>query len=309
MKTRIRSSCFFLNAYILTSDNMKHILKYNYNLINPTIYKVNGEIRIKDGNEKYLFQPIKNIKELEEIHKLLIDEGLEDFYYKIIKTKSGKLYITYNSTHYVLLNHPKNKQEKIPKTYINNAQCRYPNIIKHNWKDLWIKKKEYIEQNIKNGSIKIKKEYEDIHEYYMFLAETAIAYISNVDISDTGQKYVISSKIQVSELKNNPVNIILDSEEREIAEKIKNKMLSDDMSIEYIEKEIENCIRTNLDIQKIYSRLIYPNYYYDLLETNLIKEESQIINLYEKIFKYENKIKIIYKMIKKRKEIKKIDWL
>lgn len=288
---------------------MKHILKYNYNLMNPTIYKVNGEIRIKDGDEKYFLHPIKNTKELEEIYRLLMDEGLEEFYYKIIKTKNEKLYITYNGIHYVLLNHQKNKQEKRPKTYINNAPYRYPNIIKHNWKDLWIKKKEYIEQNIKNGSIKIKKEYEDIHEYYMFLAETAIAYISNVDISNTNQKYVISTKRQAAEIKNNPMNIILDSEEREMAEKIKNKMLSDDLSIEYIEKEVENCIKTNLNMQKIYSRLIYPNYYYDLLETNLIKEERQIINLYEKISKYEDRIKIIYKIIKKRKEIKKIDWL
>ena len=92
--------------------------------------------------------------------------------------------------------------------------------------------------------------------------------------------------------KYNPLNIVLDCKEREISEKIKYKFFYEEITIE----EIKEIIKF-YDLKKIIGRLLYPNYYFDIVDefiNNKINEDKLRIVL-SKQTKYECFIKEIAK--------------
>lgn len=92
---------------------MKQFLKFNYNLKDPTIYKVKNSIKIKDQNNKYILCQTANVQELEEIYQIINQDNLIQIFYEIVKNINGQLYSPYNDKNYVLLLCKKNTTNEI----------------------------------------------------------------------------------------------------------------------------------------------------------------------------------------------------
>lgn len=109
----------------------------------------------------------------------------------------------------------------------------------------------------------------------------------------------------------NPLNINIDTKVRDIAEYLKHNFFSG----EDIEKDLEYFLKTeNLSPNEhilFFARMLYPTYYYDLLEKIIKneKEEKEIINIITKADKYEEIIKKLYKYYKAFINIPVIEWL
>lgn len=283
---------------------MKQFLRYNYNLNNPTIYRVNNEIRIKDEDKRYILQPVHRFDELEEIYTLLKHEKIEEYYYKIIKTKTGNLSALFKEKNYVLLDCSEETSKVKNKPQIISGQ--YHSIEKNNWRELWIRKQEYYNNIMKNNKINVNSQY--IYDYYNGMAETAIMYL--IDMDDSKKNRTINHKFHDSEKISNPLNIVLDVEERDIGEEIRKEMLREDSqnNSDEFDKIIKKYTLAKIDLSKVFARLLFPNYYFDNL-LNEKNQEKRINNTITDIVKYEKKLKIIYEEFNKIKKIKKIDWL
>ena len=118
---------------------------------------------------------------------------------------------------------------------------------------------EYVD--IKNDyyeSISINNIYiKETINYYIGLAENAIEFIKYNDIY-TDRLFICNCN--KNELYN-PLNIVLDCKEREVGEIIKKEFFYNDLTIDEIRKIINN-----YDIKKVIARLLYPNYYFDIVD-------------------------------------------
>lgn len=280
---------------------MKQFLKYNYNLKEPTVYTVNHIVKIKDLDNRYLLCPVMKPKELEEVYYLLNKENISDRFYEINKNINGQLYSYYNDTNYVLLTCKKNMQKNDhPIRLTSNISGE---LVKTNWKELWITKKDNYSKIIEKQP---KSEYNQIlYDYYNSMAETAITYINDKNVIKHSQ--ILTFRVLEEEELNNPLNLIVDIEERELGERLRNIIIKKDIEIFDIDN-ILNEYSKDIDLELVYARLLFPNYYYDGLLKNSINN-SEFNILITEISNYEQRLKKIYKNFSKIQNIKKIDWI
>lgn len=253
---------------------MKSTLIYNYNLENPIVYSINNKIFIKDNNDIYLLEKTNKKKIYYEIS--LIDNS----YNKIIKTKRNDLFLKYKNNLYILekINMNRIKSNEVLKDY-KNVKI----IKKNNWKELWINKVNEIEKiRITDNDII------ELNSYYMGLAESAISFLNNnKDKIEEKQNSICRIRINDKDYRNNN-NIIIDYKERDYAEYIKYLFFSNK------EKEATDFLK-KIDLKKynkelIFSRLLFPTYYYDIVENIVLsnnKQKEQIEIIKKNIKKYE----------------------
>ena len=253
---------------------MKSTLIYNYNLENPIVYSINNKIFIKDNYDIYLLEKTNKKKIYYEIS--LIDNS----YNKIIKTKRNDLFLKYKNNIYILekINMNRIKSNEVLKDY-KNVKI----IKKNNWKELWINKVNEIEKiRITDNDII------ELNSYYMGLAESAISFLNNdKDKIEEKQNSICRIRINDKDYRNNN-NIIIDYKERDYAEYIKYLFFSNK------EKEATDFLK-KIDLKKynkelIFSRLLFPTYYYDIVENIVLsnnKQKEQIEIIKKNIKKYE----------------------
>lgn len=253
---------------------MKSTLIYNYNLENPIVYSINNKIFIKDNYDIYLLEKTNKKKIYYEIS--LIDNS----YNKIIKTKRNDFFLKYKNNLYILekINMNRIKSNEVLKDY-KNVKI----IKKNNWKELWINKVNEIEKiRITDNDII------ELNSYYMGLAESAISFLNNnKDKIEEKQNSICRIRINDKDYRNNN-NIIIDYKERDYAEYIKYLFFSNK------EKEATDFLK-KIDLKKynkelIFSRLLFPTYYYDIVENIVLsnnKQKEQIEIIKKNIKKYE----------------------
>ena len=204
-------------------------------------------------------------------------------YYKIIKNINNEIITSYQNNYYVLLEINNNYQIQSFNIILSNKDYSNYKINQSNWLYLWSKKNDYYE-SITINNIYIK----ETINYYIGLAENAIEFIKYNDIY-TDRLFICNCN------KNdlyNPLNIVLDCKEREVGELIKKEFFYNEISIENIKNELKN-----YDIKKVIARLLYPNYYFDIVDEfiNNKVDENKLKNILSKQSKYEEFIKEISK--------------
>lgn len=290
---------------------MKIALMYNYDIENPTIYRVGNQIHVKSKNNRYILLPIKSSKEIFEIYTILKQNQLNNQYYEFVMTKSNNLTIIYAGVEYVLL-----KITKLPVTIeerINNkislVQAKYL-LDRSNWYFLWSKKNDYIEYQ----SNYIRSKYsliDDTIDYYLGMAETALAYLNNIDKLEIQQaKTITYRRVNETEM-SNPLNLIVDYKERDISEYLKYLFINQKIDPKKIKSSLLKAEFNKASYIKIYARLLYPNYYFDLYENIEIGKsaEDKLLKMTKRIDEYEIYLRDIYDIINSKISIKKIDWL
>lgn len=262
-----------------------------YNLNNINIYKSKDYIKIKQNNKEYILYQINDPKRIIEINEILNNKTE---YYKIIKNINNEIITIYQNNYYVLLEINNNYQIQSSNIILNNKDYSNYQINQSNWVYLWSKKNDYYE-SITINNIYIK----ETINYYIGLAENAIEFIKYNDIY-TDRLFICNCN------KNdlyNPLNIVLDCKEREVGEVIKKEFFYNEISIENIKNELKN-----YNIKKVIARLLYPNYYFDIVDEfiNSKVDENKIKNILSKQSKYEE---LIRKISKYDQSILLPDWI
>ena len=288
---------------------MKNVIKYYYGLEVDNIIEKDNNYRIVIDSNNYLLCRC-NRNDLLNILKYI---NKYDFH-TIINTINGDITIFLNNYDYVLLKlcTPYKKITVDDLSSFNfNTNIRCDSVNK--WISLWSSHIDYIEYQIRELSNKypILAKYT---YYYIGLTETAIELLKtiNIDISE----YIVHRKIKdnmtLVDLYN-PVNLILDSKVRDIAEYYKDIFFKKDIdNVTYLKDLYESIKFFNIsELKLFFVRMLYPTYFFDLYDEIVgfgLKEEN-IYEIVDKSNKYEEVLKELYQSIKKATLIENIEWL
>lgn len=269
---------------------MRNAIKYYYNI---------DVDELKSDNQVYFFDNYI-LKELNnninvDLYNFFLSNNL--YLHKIVNNVNNEYITKIDNKDYILM-----KIENNSKIDINNINKFLIDINpdkKKDWSELWEKKVDYYEKNIINTK---NKDILEVFPYYIGLSEIAIRIYKDNDL-DT------SYSICHNRLKNyydfySPDNIITDYKVRDIAEYIKMKFFLDKIELKKLFLFIDNMNLKSGDYVLLYSRLLFPTYFYDCIENN------ENIGIYTaRINQYERFLNEIYFYLSSKTLIPKIDWL
>ena len=227
---------------------------------------------------------------------------------KIILNKFNKPLTYYEKKYYVLLQINYEYQDGFFH-FIKCPNIKSLNILNRNdWAYLWSIKIDYIEYQISH----LENSYPLINDsinYYIGLSENAICYFKLLFL-DNVPLYINHRRINEKGLYN-PIELINDYKVRDMAEYIKICFFQKNKTIYDIKKIINNIKLGSIDYLLLYTRMLYPSYYFDIYERiindNLLEQElNSVINL---IDEYEKLLFEIYVIIKDKTNIIGIDWI
>ncbi|MBQ6324085.1 MAG: hypothetical protein IJI22_04535 [Bacilli bacterium] len=243
----------------------------------------------------YYLEKIYDVSEVYEQYALV---GNMPYFYKFILNVNGSVVTEYNGDNYVLLLVNNNQGQKTP-ILINNGMYL-------NWRNIWIARSDYIEEyydRIRGETPLINESF----DYYMGLLEFAICYLGDDDYYGVG--YLQHKHFDYNEL-NNPLNIKVDFLERDFAEYLKYIFITGEYkNIDMKELILEN--RYNYNFNLVIARIIYPNYYFNLLDDIIVGYENEniLFNIIERNQEFEAYLKNIIAEISLIYPIKKIPFM
>ncbi len=293
---------------------MKNAINYYYNIDVEDIHQKNKNYKFNYNNEQYVFtlfeDDISNITNIYNIHIQLLQNGL--YCHQIILNVNNEILTFIDGKYYILMKISINNK-KIDIDDIVNFSRNY--IVYRNdytvkdWVELWSKKTDYIEYQVSQFGIKYQL-ISSSAAYYIGLSETAISYLNNNKVKS--EVYSISHRrlkynSTLFDLYN-PINFIIDIPIRDICEYLK------DMYFETEEDIINYIYKLNFDRQSavlFFSRLLYPTYYFDAIESCIDNEaeEKSILKYVNKVNKFESILSNIMKYYKKIYNLEVIEWL
>ena len=286
---------------------MKNVINYYYGLIVREHKKKDNKFIFEINNNIFEFIPffgdINTLMNTYSILKMYRKESDE-----IILNKDNNVATIYNNEPYILLKKYKNNRKSININDIINYDSMIH--IKHNinLKKMWNEKVDYylIELKENNNLQNIKK----CFSYYIGLSELAISLLNYVDLSKINY-YISHKRIKETEDLYNPLNIIIDSRVRDIAEYIKNSFFYNESKIENFEYLIKSQNFTQEEMLLLLARLLYPSYFFDAYEKLYLGTitDKEIEKIIKKNNNYEQLLKKIYKHINFLYNIPKIDFL
>ncbi len=296
-----------MHSYYLIGDIIFEFIKNNYLInIDEYFYK-NNYIFYKNRNNYYFISEVKNKKNLYKLYYYFIN----GYFYKIIFNKKGKFISTYQNKDYILLKYIKYNFKLEDLIYKNKLALSNKKKLL-TWRNIWIDRSNYIEEKYQ----KIINKYNIIDEsidYFYGLLEAAIYLLRDY------QKYYDYLYLQHILINYfdyfNPCNIKLDVKERDFSNYLKYLFFSNKYKDIYIDKIIIKNLN-NYNFNLILARLIYPDYYFNLLDelidnnyifnNNIFDEIKNIILLVDD---YELYISNIYRVLLENKVIKKVDFI
>lgn len=296
--------------------NLLNILLYNYNIEIENIIEVNNEISYfyMDYVKYYILKSKRAGKDLK-----IISEYLNNFindYHTIIKNRFGEIITEDNKSSYVLIRIKEPENNEIELSDIINKQIIYTGnelvLDRSNWEMLWSEKVDYLEYQVsemgKNHPTVIKS-----FSYYVGLAENAIEYFTTIKNKNI-PKALCQKRIQYPNLaKNyyNPLNLVIDYRVRDIAEYLKAKFFEGMEIIDDIELITNKNYFNETEYNLLYSRLLYPSYYFDALTLVIEKNENDdlLLKYITESTRYEKTLNQIYNILSKKCNLIKISWL
>ena len=207
----------------------------------------------------------------------------------IVYNKFGQNYTFYNSKYYVLI---KKKNYSFSISYLYYPISFYSSYI--NWRNQWIKKRDYIY----NYYLTIKGKYNIIDEsisYYLTLFDYSIYLLKGFSfdsiVSIQHNKMIIDDYF-------NPFNLRLDYKERDFAEYLKEIFFNN----EYKKIDYKSIINRGIGIfryELVIARMIFPSYYFDLFDNIVLnnKEQSILNDILNRQSEYNNYIKSIINIV------------
>jgi len=287
---------------------MRNVVYYYYGINISDIYKNENYYHFNiDGSKYILFKNMLGMEQLNTLYnisQMLFHNGVP--MHTIIKTRNGNYNIEYNGINYVLMkvNFDLEVKNIILDDIIDFSNKSIMRNTPINYIDVWSRKIDYIEYQISE----MGKDYPEIRDsiaYFIGLAETAISinYQIKSEICSIGHKKMSKDP----HMFYNPLNLVIDNRVRDVAEFFK---------IELCEKNFNcsiflNCINglSNNELLIMFSRIIFPNYYFDLVEKCLLDgiSDVNIKKVVDNIAYFEEELKYIYYLLPSRPIIEWIE--
>lgn len=303
---------------------MKNTINYYYNISVEDFIKTDKDYYFHLNNEEYhLIVFNRPYEDIGPIYKLNVEmKKIGCLVHEIIVNKDKQIVTMINDIPYVLLKLCKYKNERVFLNDINYIQNMTFNIqfdkslLRNDWVKLWSDKIDYYEYQISQ----LGKKYPilcDSLSYFIGLGENAISYIINNSKDDNNSMPIVSHKrIRINDGSfefYNPLNFVIDSRVRDIAEYIKNCFINEKLDF-YEVKSYFNISNFNSDeYMLLFSRLLFPTFYFDMYDEiiNNSFNEERIIKIIDKTYEYEDVLFNIYKFIvyEKKIQLEPIEWI
>ena len=290
---------------------MKNLINYYYGLLINDFKKVNESYEFKINNKNYEFIPFYgDINKFYKNYLLLINNN--KYCHEVVLNKDKDLLTLYDNKTYLLLKKNICIDQKVDINEIINYDIPVYGNYSLDWKKLWMNKIDYYEYQMSQVAVKYKI-LKSSFDYYIGLSETAIGILNYINLNDI--KYYISHiRINQNEKLDqffNPINIIIDSRVRDVAEYVKFKVFQEDIDIKEIIYYINKLNFNYSESLLLLSRLLYPSYFFDMYD-KIIQEKisEEKINFYiKKNAVYGAFLRKIYQYIKNRYNSIEIEWL
>lgn len=206
-----------------------------------------------------------------------------------IYNKFGQKYTFYCSKYYVII---KKNNYSFSISYLYYPLTYHSSYI--NWREQWIKKRDYIY----NYYLTIKGKFNIIDEsisYYLSLFDYSIYLLK--DFSFDSLVSIQHNKMNIDDYFN-PFNLRLDYRERDFAEYLKEIFFSN----EYKNIDYKSIISRGIGVfryELIIARMIFPSYYFDLFDNIVLnnKEQSILIEILNRQSEYNKYIKNIINIV------------
>ena len=287
---------------------MKNVINYYYKIVVNEFKKRENNFMFFVGKDEFEFvqfyydaNKLLNLYSILRIYRRTIDE--------IIFNKDKGLITFYDNKPYILLKKVNHDRKELTLYDIVKYDCIVHVKESLNWKQLWKEKLDYYQIQLDETGIKyplLKQSF----SYYLGLSEIAINILNYVNYDNIN--YCISHKrLEKTNDLFNPLNIIIDNKSRDIAEYIKIKYFTDDITSSQVVDFIKKSSFSKDEIYLLMSRLIYPSYYFDIYEKiyNGNDSEKDLNKIIKRNASYEAFLKEIYNYIKFLYNIPQIEFL
>ena len=300
---------------------MKNIINYYYNFNILDVYLIDNKYYFNYKNNDYFFMIFdRPIDELQSIYNLYVELKKRGILTNSIILNKDKQMVTFvNNTPYIMIkDNVRNQRVTINDIlYIQNNTFNIINdkkIYRKDWIKLWETKIDYYEDQM-NSILKKYSLLNSTIDYYIGLGENAISYLINNSVKDNN---ICLSHKRIN-IRNstfdfyNPINYILDSRIRDIAEYIKSMFFSEVISIDLVINYISFINLSRDEYILLISRLLFPTFYFDVYDKIITNEldENSINSIIEKTDNYIILIKKIffYIIYQKGVNIPYIEWI
>lgn len=291
---------------------MKTFIYGNYDIVVEKIYKNGNDYFFYIGDVKiYIIKYKDDVKQLDNLLQLTnYLYSLNIYVNTFIKNKFGNIYTKKNDYNIILL---RENEVNITTSLLDIEKFFYKKALlkSYNFIEEWTKEIDTIEKEL----IEYNQEYTIIQnsiDYFIGMAENAVELMNNYAVHIEENNDSIGHKLNYKLFENNSLNnpflFIKVNKMYDISNYIKHQLLYN--KIDY--DEIKTIINRNSDYEQalLFSCVLYPSPYFDLVKKVLIKEEKEEkINLFiEKIDEY-NKLLSFLKQCINNDNIKKIIWI
>ena len=290
---------------------MKNVIYTYYNILLDEINKDSNNYFFYFNNDLYIFYLVLNdINVVELIYNFIKENNIES--YEIILNKDGKLFCDVENQKYSLL-----KIKGILKYEIKFDDFKFYPIEKepHNWGKLWSERLDYYEIQLRE----LGYNYQTVlNSFGMFsgLAENAILYfnMSKRMFNDNEVVGIVHNRMNYPCYLidyNNPLNLVIDYNIRDIAEYIKAYLLSDAYDVNNVLLLLERLNVNNLMFNLLYSRLMYPTFYFDVFDKIILEDgkDSDIVDVLNVVDKYLDMLNKVYLKFKDKYSMLNVEWL
>lgn len=315
---------------------MKNAINYYYNLILDDIHQTDKFYYFNYDNLRYVLisydGDIAALNDIYNLHLNLLNNGL--YVHQIVLNRDNQIVTLINSIPYVLLKtkyYDGTVNYEMVLSFLNTPVDKNLNIILPNrrlgegdrrenknslfervsWGNLWANKNDYLEYQISQLGQK-HEELRDSFSYYIGLGETATQLVNSLSMD--GIKVIAHKRINSDDTffdLYNPLNLIVDSRTRDMAEYFKTSFFSG----KDISAELNHFLKvSNLSENEhllFLARMLYPTYYFDLFEDIISGkiEDKEIKKITDLSSDYEILLKKLYRYYKSLFNIQPIEWL
>lgn len=259
---------------------MNNAILFFYNINIQEIKKITNNYYFTYLNNNYgIYLYNRDPKEQEELFNLnseLLMQGLVG--YEIILTKDKQIIFIHENKPYILMKLPNIKNKIITYEDIINFKLsidtkKYKIIDKSNWSTNWSNKIDFINYQFSQ----VQNKYpviENSIDYFIGIWENAISYANNNPIikEKTLAHKRVTTKTDLLEFLN-PLNFIIDYQERDVGEYIKSYIMTKNYSNDIIYQKIKNLPKNSIIL--IITRILFPSYYFDIYEDIILKNKKE----------------------------------
>lgn len=291
---------------------MKNKIEFFYNIKIAEIKNYELYSIISSDGNNYILKKINNPEEL--LHdNLKINEIRKVIFLLPVLNKNNNYITMIDEKKYILLKvnaENYNLYDHMPVFTLPNNEEKYTST-------LWCEKNDYFRKQLINFFTGADVTLINLFNYYSGMAENAIAIMRKYEESIIGTKrYLSHSRIYYP---NNTINFydpteyIIDYKSRDYAEYIKSKIMKgEEINLNLMVQKIREFQYDEYDIIVFYCRLLYPTYFFDYFEKNLLKIDDfdSRESFFDKVCEYEKIIKKIYfECLQINPGLPKIEWL